>query len=544
MCIRDRVKHSPGIGESGEPCYQVQPRGHLHLVKLKLIKRITSHVSSLSNSWNTIVAMANLKISFSQALPAYSRASVVVVGVEVSGKAVKLSKNNLDSKFTSSFDLASLGVSSDVGSIKKLAGPNGSVLALVGLGEKLSPDSVRDSMGAVARELGSFEHAVLDVPFSSKGLVLAAVEGFLLGNYEYITYKPKAEKRKLLKLTIVTAIKPTTAELKALEVVSAAVHRTRDLVNAPANDLYPEVMVQAAKKIAKGLPVKIKVWSEKDLVSEGLGGIHAVGKGSNRPPRLVKLEYKPSGAKTSLALVGKGITFDTGGLSLKPAESMVGMKYDMTGAAAVLQSLIAIAELKIPIKATAWLCLAENMPSGGATRPNDVIKIRNGKTVEVLNTDAEGRLVLADGLSMACEDSPDFLVDVATLTGAATIALGNRYSGLMGDEKAIKKVEAAAATAGELVWHMPLPEELRPLLNSDIADIANVKIGNRAGGMLIGGLFLREFVESKTTTKPAWAHLDIAGPANNDSAPYGYTPKGATGVTVRTLVQLARDLAS
>ena len=290
--------------------------------------------------------------------------------------------------------------------------------------------------------------------------------------------------------------------------------------------------------------MKIKVWSEKDLVSEGLGGIHAVGKGSNRPPRLVKLEYKPSGAKTSLALVGKGITFDTGGLSLKPAESMVGMKYDMTGAAAVLQSLIAIAELKIPIKATAWLCLAENMPSGGATRPNDVIKIRNGKTVEVLNTDAEGRLVLADGLSMACEDSPDYLVDVATLTGAATIALGNRYSGLMGDEKAIKKVQAAAATAGELVWHMPLPEELRPLLNSDIADIANVKIGNRAGGMLIGGLFLREFVESKTTTKPAWAHLDIAGPANNDSAPYGYTPKGATGVTVRTLVQLARDLAS
>ena len=488
--------------------------------------------------------MANLKISFSQALPAHSRASAVVVGVEVSGKTVKLSKNNLDSKFTSSFDLASLGVSSDVGSIKKLAGPNGSVLALVGLGEKLSSDSVRDSMGAVARELGSFEHAVLDVPFGSKGLVLAAVEGFLLGNYEYITYKPKAEKRKLSKLTIVTSLKATGAELKALEVVSAAVHRTRDLVNAPANDLYPEVMVQAAKKIAKGLPVKIKVWSEKDLVSEGLGGIHAVGKGSNRPPRLVKLEYKPSGAKTSLALVGKGITFDTGGLSLKPAESMVGMKYDMTGAAAVLQSLIAIAELKIPIKATAWLCLAENMPSGGATRPNDVIKIRNGKTVEVLNTDAEGRLVLADGLSMACEDSPDYLVDVATLTGAATIALGNRYSGLMGDEKAIKKVQAAAATAGELVWHMPLPEELRPLLNSDIADIANVKIGNRAGGMLIGGLFLREFVESKTTTKPAWAHLDIAGPANNDSAPYGYTPKGATGVTVRTLVQLARDLAS
>jgi leucyl aminopeptidase len=222
---------------------------------------------------------------------------------------------------------------------------------------------------------------------------------------------------------------------------------------------------------------------------------------------------------------------------------MVGMKYDMTGAAAVLQALIAIAQLKLPIKATAWLCLAENMPSGGATRPNDVIKIRNGKTVEVLNTDAEGRLVLADGLSMASEENPDYLVDVATLTGAATIALGNRYAGLMGDEKAIKKVQSAAKEAGELVWHMPLPEELRPLLNSDIADIANVKIGNRAGGMLIGGLFLREFVGSEKGKKPAWAHLDIAGPANNDAGAYGHTPKGATGVTVRTLVQLARDLS-
>jgi leucyl aminopeptidase len=303
-------------------------------------------------------------------------------------------------------------------------------------------------------------------------------------------------------------------------------------------------MAQQAKKASKGLPIKIKVWEEKDLVAEGLGGIHAVGKGSSRPPRLVKLEYKPAGAKTSLALVGKGITFDTGGLSLKPAESMVGMKYDMTGAAAVMQALVAIATLGIKVKATAWLCLAENMPSGSATRPNDIIKIRNGKTVEVLNTDAEGRLVLADGLSMAVEESPDYLIDVATLTGAATIALGNRYAGLMGDEAAIKKVEKASESVGELVWHMPLPEELRPLLDSDIADIANVKIGNRAGGMLIGGLFLREFVGADQAKKPAWAHLDIAGPANNDSAAYGHTPKGATGVTVRTLIQLARDLAN
>ena len=488
--------------------------------------------------------MTKLKINLTQTVPATSRLTATVIGVQGSAKELKLSKNNLDTKLTSAINLESLGVSSEVGSIKKLSGPGSSVIALVGLGKEIDLDGIRQSMGAAARELGNFEHVVVDIAaLSTKEQVLAAIEGFQLGNYEYLTYKPKATKRVLAKLTVITSAKPSAASLAEIDVLSSAVHRTRDMVNAPANDLYPQVMVLAAKKLARGLPVKIKVWEEKDLIAAGLGGIHAVGKGSIRPPRLVKIEYKPTGAKTSVAFVGKGITFDTGGLSLKPAESMVGMKYDMTGAAACLQALIAIAELKLPIKATAWLCLAENMPSGGATRPNDVIKIRNGKTVEVLNTDAEGRLVLADGLSMASEESPDYIVDVATLTGAATIALGNRYAGLMGDDKAIKKVQTAAATTGELVWHMPLPDELRPLLNSDIADIANVKIGNRAGGMLIGGLFLREFVGTEGKPTPAWAHLDIAGPANNDAAAYGHTPKGATGVTVRTLVQLARDLA-
>jgi leucyl aminopeptidase len=490
-----------------------------------------------------MVAMTKLKIALTQTLPAHSRLTATVIGVEGLSKNPKLSKNNLDSKLAASLNLVSLGVSTELGSIKKLAGPSSSIIALVGLGQSVDLDSIRYAMGAAARELGGSEHVVVDFSLSSKQQLKAAIEGFQLGNYEYLTYKSKTDKRSLAKLTFVTALKLNPKELAELEILTSAVHRTRDMVNAPANDLYPQVMVDSAKKLSKGLGIKIKVWEEKDLIAEGLGGIHAVGKGSVRPPRLVKLEYKPTGATTSLALVGKGITFDTGGLSLKPAESMVGMKYDMTGAAAVLQALIAIAQLKLPIKATAWLCLAENMPSGGATRPNDVIKIRNGKSVEVLNTDAEGRLVLADGLSMACEENPDYLVDVATLTGAATIALGNRYAGLMGDEKAIKKVQSAAKEAGELVWHMPLPEELRPLLNSDIADIANVKIGNRAGGMLIGGLFLREFVGSEKGKKPAWAHLDIAGPANNDAGAYGHTPKGATGVTVRTLVQLARDLS-
>jgi leucyl aminopeptidase len=490
-----------------------------------------------------MVVMTKLKITISQTVPAHSRLSATLVGVEGDAKTPKLSKNSLDPKLAASLNLASLGVSGELGSIKKLAGPNSSVIALVGLGKSTDPDSMRFAAGAAARELGSLEHVVVDLVLATKQQLQAVLEGFLLGNYEYLSYKSKTQKRALAKLTVVSKLKLSAKELAEIEVITSAVHRTRDMVNAPANDMYPQIMVTEAKKVSKGLGIKIKVWEEKDLVAAGLGGIHAVGKGSNRPPRLVKLEYKPTGAKTSLALVGKGITFDTGGLSLKPAESMVGMKYDMTGAASVLQAIVAIAALKLPIKATAWLCLAENMPSGGATRPNDVIKIRNGKTVEVLNTDAEGRLVLADGLSMASEENPDYLVDVATLTGAATIALGNRYAGLMGDEKAIKKVQNAANQTGELVWHMPLADELRPLLNSDIADIANVKIGNRAGGMLIGGLFLREFVGSEKGSKPAWAHLDIAGPANNDSAAYGHTPKGATGVTVRMLVQLAKDLA-
>ena len=491
-----------------------------------------------------MVNMTKLKHAISETSPAATKATAYVIGVKADGVKSALAHSSLDAKFLASINLESLGVSSALGKTTKVSGPSSSVVLLIGLGPSKDLDSFRFIGGVAARELGAAEHVVIDVPLKSAAETLAVFEGFLLGNYDFQNYKSKPVKRSLAKLTIVSKSKPKSAELSEIETVVSAVHACRDLVNQPANDLYPEVMTQHAKKASKNLPIKIKVWEEKDLVAAGLGGIHAVGKGSSRPPRLVKLEYKPAGAKVSLALVGKGITFDTGGLSLKPAESMVGMKYDMTGAAAVMQALVAIATLGIKVKATAWLCLAENMPSGSATRPNDIIKIRNGKTVEVLNTDAEGRLVLADGLSMAVEESPDYLIDVATLTGAATIALGNRYAGLMGDEAAVKKVEKASESVGELVWHMPLPEELRPLLDSDIADIANVKIGNRAGGMLIGGLFLREFVGADQAKKPAWAHLDIAGPANNDFAAYGHTPKGATGVTVRTLIQLARDLAN
>jgi len=297
--------------------------------------------------------------------------------------------------------------------------------------------------------------------------------------------------------------------------------------------MYPEAVANLAS-VLEGLEVEI--WDEQKLVEENCGGILAVGQGSERPPRLVKIHKPGTGKK--IALVGKGITFDTGGLSIKPSEGMVGMKYDMAGAATVLGVMQVLAKAETSSDVTAYLCLAENMPSGRATRPGDVITIRNGKTVEVLNTDAEGRLVLADGLSLASEQNPDMIVDVATLTGAAVIALGNRYVGAMGNEGAVKQVQSAAEKAGELVWHMPLPEELAELLESDIADLMNVKIGNKAGGMLIAGQFLSQFVAKTDGEQIPWVHLDIAGAANNSSSPYDYTPKGASGVMIRTLLEL------
>ena len=313
--------------------------------------------------------------------------------------------------------------------------------------------------------------------------------------------------------------------------LAAAVHATRDLVNTSPLDLFPEAFADAAKAAAKGTKVKVQVLDEKALAAGGYGGILAVGQGSARPPRLVKLTYAPARAKRSVALVGKGITFDSGGLSIKPAAGMEAMKSDMAGAAAVLHTVLAAAALELPVKVTGWLCLAENMPSGTAQRPSDVITQKGGTTVEVLNTDAEGRLVLADGLVAAVEEKPDVVVDIATLTGAQLVALGPRVSAVMGTEDARGAVLTAAARAGEAFWPMPLPEELRASLDSTVADLKN--IGERFGGMLVAGLFLREFVGDTP-----WAHLDIAGPAFNEGAEHGPTPKGGTGVGVATMLAL------
>ncbi len=277
---------------------------------------------------------------------------------------------------------------------------------------------------------------------------------------------------------------------------------------------------------------------EKALKKGGYGGILAVGQGSTSPPRMVKLTWKHKKATKHVAFVGKGITFDSGGLSLKPADAMITMKCDMGGAAAVVSAIRAIARLNLPVNVTAWAPMAENMPSGTAQRPSDVLTMYSGKTVEVLNTDAEGRLILADALARACEDSPDLIIDAATLTGAAMVALGNRTSAIMSnDDDARGRVHDAATRSGEGMWPMPLPEELRKTLNSSVADLAN--IGERFGGALSAGVFLKEFVADGIS----WVHLDIAGPAFNESEPYGYTPKGGTGAAVRTLVRVAEDVA-
>ena len=298
------------------------------------------------------------------------------------------------------------------------------------------------------------------------------------------------------------------------------------------------------KKIATPLGLKVEILNEATLKAQGYGGIIGVGQGSANPPRLLRVSYNPSKAKSRYAFVGKGITFDTGGLALKPANGMEAMKSDMSGAAAVIAAVFAIAELKLPIAIDAWAPLAENMVSENATRPSDIISIYGGKTVEVLNPDAEGRLVLADALMRAQEVGKKSggltgIIDVATLTGAQVVALGTRTSAVMTNNLEFsQEFLAASEKAGEAFWPMPLPEELRASLDSPVADLAN--IGDRMGGMLVAGLFLKEFIEPEL----AWLHLDIAGPSYNEAAAHGYTPVGGTGIALRSLVTLIESASS
>jgi leucyl aminopeptidase len=420
-------------------------------------------------------------------------------------------------------------------------------IAIVGLGSEVTTDALRHAAGSALRQLTGVSSVAFAFPFTTAAQVEAVLEGATLGAYSFTAYREHSKAATSLPATQVTV--HTSLDVgdaaKRVDAVATAVKLVKDLVNTPPSDMFPQALADRAAEEAAGLPVEVRIWDETQLAADGFGGILGVGQGSTRPPRLVKVSYSPAGAAGHLALVGKGITFDTGGLSLKPAASMVGMKYDMTGAATVLAVTLAAARLAIPVRITAWLCIAENMPSGSAIRPEDVLRIRGGRTVEVLNTDAEGRLVLADGLVAAGEEHPDAIIDVATLTGAATVALGTRYFAAMGDEELVERVLAASEAADELAWPMPLPGELRALLKSDVADIANAKIGNKAAGMLLAGVFLQEFIGNAAdgSAKIPWAHLDIAGSAQNEGGGWGFTRPGPTGVSVRALIKLAEDFS-
>jgi leucyl aminopeptidase len=372
----------------------------------------------------------------------------------------------------------------------------------------------------------------------------------MLGGYSFTRYKSAqsvdrdAAPGEVVVLTDRARSTEAQQRLEAARVVSEATALARDWVNTPAGDLTPEAFadaVVAERKTRKPAKVKVSVLDDAELREQGFGGIIGVGRASANPPRLVRLTYTPRGARTHLALVGKGITFDSGGLSIKPAKSMTTMKCDMAGAAAVVAATFAIAELGLPVQVTTFAPLAENMVSGDATRPGDVLTMYGGATVEVLNTDAEGRLVLADALVLAREAKPDLILDVATLTGACETALGDRVAGILGnDEDLVAQTVAAGTRAGEALWPLPITPEMTEKVRtySKIADL-NQHNTDGFGGALYAAAFLQEFVGDRR-----WAHLDIAGPGFNNRGPYGHVPSGGTGFTVPTLVELATELAT
>jgi leucyl aminopeptidase len=409
------------------------------------------------------------------------------------------------------------------------------LVVVTGLGDAEPGDEqVRRGVGAALRALSATGH----VRIAIDGHVGAIAEGALLGSYSFSAYKSAATKPALRKVSIAApAVADNRAALKRARIVAEAVTTTRDLVNTPPNDLYPETFAARAVELAARADVSAEVLDRRGLNRGNYGGILAVGAGSARPPRLVRLDYIPPYPRARVALVGKGITFDSGGLNLKTA-NLTWMKSDMGGGAAVIASTLAAAALALPIRITATVPMAENMPSATAQRPGDVLTQYGGTTVEVLNTDAEGRLILADAIVRACEDNPDYLIETSTLTGAQTVALGSRTPGVMGSDEFRDRVAAISQRVGENGWPMPLPDELKDDLKSTVADLANVS-GQRFAGMLVAGVFLREFVADGVN----WAHIDVAAPAYNTAGPWGYTPKGGTGVPTRTMFAVLEDIA-
>ncbi|WP_248581283.1 leucyl aminopeptidase [Nocardioides sp. InS609-2] len=488
--------------------------------------------------------------------PAKTRADAVVVGVRSTDKGPELAAGAEDVAKAYGRKLrpllASLGVKGKAGESHKVptnGAINAPLLVLVGLGSDVDATAVRRAAGVAARSVPNASSVAIALPADEPSLVAAVTEGHLLGGYTFTAYKSSksddTEAGDVVVLSPVARKAEAVAAFEKAQVLAAAVATTRDWVNQPPGDFTPSKFADAATAAHKaatkgrGAPkIKIEVLDETQLAELGCGGILGVGGGSDAAPRLVKLTYAPKGAKQHLALVGKGITFDSGGLTIKPSGGMQTMKCDMAGAAAVLQATFAIAALGLPVKVTTFAPMAENMVSGSSVRPGDVLSMYGGTTVEVLNTDAEGRLVLADALVMATEAKPDVVLDTATLTGHMVVALGERVGGVIGTDGIVDDVLAAGARAGEAHWPMPIPEEMDERIHSSkVADLSQHD-WVRWGGGLFAGAFLREFTDGLP-----WAHLDIAGPAYHSGGPTGHWTHGGTGFGVTTLVEFAAGLA-
>lgn len=440
--------------------------------------------------------------------------------------------------------LSALDAKGKAGEVVKIPAPESSqaaVIVAVGLGasEDLDAETVRRSAGVAARAVaGRGQVATTLADFE----LAAAVEGFILGGYTHQGLR--SDDSAATEAATIELVRPEAsaaddaAVVRSAEIIARATVLARDLTNTPANFLYPESYAEFLVNKAQQLGVAVEVLDEQQLAEGGFGGIIAVGQGSAHAPRLVRLSWEPAESTTSVALVGKGITFDTGGISLKPGNGMWDMVMDMGGSAAMAAAIFAAAELELPLKVTATLPLAENMPSDRATRPGDVITHYGGITSEVLNTDAEGRLVLADAIVRACEDKPDYLIEAATLTGAQLIALGDRTAGVMGSEELRDLVAETGRAVGENAWAVPLLEEHDEDIKSKVADVRNIHT-KREAGMQFAGTYLKQFVAEDIQ----WVHIDVAGPAWNGGGARGYTVPRATGAPTRTVVETLRQLS-
>jgi leucyl aminopeptidase len=493
-------------------------------------------------------------VTVASALPKRKKDSTVLIVPVVSGQddeatATVVGNPFLDAEAAGEIDVAlkALGAKGGADQVTRVVAPSlpvGSVVA-VGLGKERDEwpaDVIRRAAGAAARSLNGTETVITTL---SDLDLSAAIEGLILGAYRFTDFRssktaPKdAGVREITALTEDTKAK-TKAAAERATAIATAVATARDLVNTPPSHLYPDEFAKRAKALGEAAGLEVEVLDDKVLAKDGYGGVIGVGKGSSRPPRLVRLAHRGANKKAKkVALVGKGITFDTGGISIKPAANMHHMTSDMGGAAAVIATVVLAARQQLPIDVIATVPMAENMPSATAQRPGDVLTQYGGITVEVLNTDAEGRLILADAIVRACEDEPDYLIETSTLTGAQTVALGARTPGVMGSDEFRDRVAEISQAVGENGWPMPLPEELKDDLKSTVADLANVS-GSRYAGMLVAGTYLREFVADGVQ----WAHIDIAAPAYNTGGPWGYTGKGATGVPTRTMFAVLEDIAA